>query len=398
MKLRRIFLTCVMVAVLITVLAISISAADYVVKRENLESLTVHDADREPWTRGDVEQIFDGNLGTPGSWLASNGWAGPSGSYVKVVFKEEVTINSFILYGWSNWNHFSITVYDANGQQSGRYEDNSYEVTDASPLDLEFSKIQAKEIIAKIESSKNWGYLAFTEFIITIEHEHEFIEEGDYITYPTCAKEGSVESFCWCGEMGEKIVSPSGQHRFADRIVYRNGFTEPGYRANVCITCDTQDKDISEELEPLFSTLGYSVREDGRNGVQFGFSPNYKSIERYNELSEEIADAVPLQFGTVSTSRNVLAEGNPLKVSEKKVVSVSDKLNVKDYSNLGYSTISCGISGFSSDYNDTQLILSAYVYDGFSIYYLGDATTQDVTSVSYNGLLGITPSDEDDTI
>lgn len=386
MKLRKFLLICSIVVVMSVLFAISISAVDYTLVRDDIESIVT--ANTNGNTRNDVEHMFDGNLDCASGWYPNNGWAGPTGSSVTITFKKEYTINAVIFYGWSNWNSFYVNFYDALGNETGYYDGAGYQVMDGSPTDFGISDIKAKSMVINITYSKGWGNMSFTEFFIVTQHTHDYSHSSTVVKAPSCAKEGLAEHFCECGDSVYKEIEPHGQHVEREMVVFRNGFTNPGYKATVCINCDTKDTNITDEIGPLFTSLGYSVREDGQGGIQYGFCVNYENIELFNSLSQ-----TKLQFGTVVGSRAVFSEGNPMQLYGVDAIPTDDKIVAKDYTNSGYDIITCKISGFGSELNDTQLILAAYVCDGYNVYYLGEETTMDIVTKSYNDIRNISATE-----
>ena len=432
MKFRKFLLVLSLVALLAVLCAFSVSAeAEEILLDPNFfDAECTEGCPRAAY----VPNLFDGDITSGGLYGGERPvWYGrcPScfgdnaleGDAITITFKQEMVITKMEYYVTGNWTKATVEFLDSKGEIIHIVTGDSYDsrivadinhsgpegacktifqTGDADKLGESLEVLTGVKQIRIYRACSKWHdkpnpnehyrTLTISEIKIYGLHEHNFSTEGDYIEYPTCALDGLVKSFCFCGAEGEKVVAASGNHRSFERIVFRNGFTEPGYKTMVCLTCDTQDQlDYAGKIDigPLFSTLGYSVREDGKSGVQLGISPNFENIEFYNSIASS-----PLQFGTISGSRNVLAEGNPLSIDENgDIAAVSDKLVLKSYTDLGFSIISCKISGFSSDFYDTQLILSAYVYDGINIFYLGNETSKTLSTVSYNGLLGVEPSD-----
>ncbi|MBE6674536.1 MAG: hypothetical protein E7596_05480 [Ruminococcaceae bacterium] len=375
---KKLLIVLAVMAVMMTLLTVSINAEDLVISKDHIESITP--AGIEGGQRGDVYQMFDGNINCAGGWYPGNCWAGPTGSTATVIFIDEYKINSVVFYGWSNWNGFSVTFYDAEGTETAKYFNGGYQVMDGSPTDLEISDIKAKTMVVKTESAKGIGNMSFTEFVINATHEHNYSKVQSVISEATCSLPGSAVYECVCGLTETKEIPATGEHSDpVETVIFRDGFGKPGFKGTVCKTCDTQDV-VVEEIGALFNLLGYSVCTFGDHGIQLGVGINYDNMAKYTELTGNA-----IQFGTVVASRNTLAEGNPILIGESGLEAVNDKILMKDLTNSEYLLINSKLT-FDSSFDDTQLILAVYVCIGDAIHYLGEGTTYNVVTVSYNEL------------
>ena len=380
MKLRKFFIICAVIFALTAMLAISVSAQELQLTRDQIESLTADLVGGGQ--RGDVEHIFDGDLRSADPWwYPPNGWAGVTGSSVTVVFVDEIEITSVLFYGWSNYNAYSVTFYDEAGIETAKHYDKAYEIMDGSPSDLEIRGIRAKTMVIKTESAKGVGNMTFTEFIIKYNHEHKFVNFESMIVPPTCALEGVAEYSCSCGEKQNGPYEATGEHTEETFVAYRNGFTNTGYQIIGCPTCDTRDNVIGE-VGALFTPLGYSVSETGANGIHYGFAVNYDNLDRFEELA-----GYGIDFGIVAYSLNAYDGETPLLATSTGVAPYANGVICKTMTFNGYDVISYKISGFSDDYKDSMFVLCGYIFDGESFYFLGDESSKEVTPVSFNGIL-----------
>ena len=410
MKLKKLLLILAVMAVMMTTLTIFVSAADVeeiLFGLNNFESIAANDDNER---KDMVHKLVDGDVTCGGIYGEEtdnidnqHAWMGGVDDYVMFTFKEPTVVTDMDIYVTGNWTWAIIEFFDETGKLI-LLVDNDDIIANENPYgpvgvkkpvfkpadESQYLTVsQIKITVASLKWGRHSTYL-LSEVEIHGLHEHKYTTFEYVETPPTCALEGQALHSCNCGSTVLLPIEPHGQHIEGTRVVYRNGFTQDGYKATVCVNCNTMDSNITDTIGPLFTTLGYSVREDGlSSGIQLGFSPNYDNIARYNELS-----GMTLKFGTVMSSRAVLTEGNPLQINGLDVSTVQDGIIAKDYTTLGYDTIVCRIGGFGESLNATELIISAYVYDGYNIFYLGDETTTDVTTVSYNGLKGIVVEEE----
>ncbi len=395
MKIRKLLIVLAVMAAMVTLLAVYVNAAviEEIEFGYNHFQSVIANEDNE---RKDIlETLFDGDSTDGGIYDANVGWWGGIDDYILITFHEPTEITHMTMYLVGNWTLALVEFIDENGQVVYFNDENhANSAWSSEPMvffnaEDESQRVTVKQIQITVKELKWEGYqrtYKISEIDLFGMHEHKYVNYQHVVTPPTCALEGQALYTCNCGDEALLPIDPHGQHIEGERVVFRNGFTNPGYKSTVCVNCDTMDSNITDTIGPLFSTLGYSVREDGTGGIQLGFSPNYENIAIYNELS-----GTPLQFGTVMGSRAILPEGNPMQIDGLGVSAVQEGLAVKDYTSLGYDIISCRIAGFGEALNATELIISAYIYDGYNIFYLGSDTTSDVTTVSYNKLRGITP-------
>ena len=409
MKFRKLLIICTLLAVMMSLLVLGINAAaieEITFDIDNFSSVVANDDNER---KDMVFKLLDGDITSGGIYgeESSNideqhAWTGGIGDYVLFTFDEPTVVTEMEIYVTGNWTHAIIEFFDETGKAI-LLVDNDDIFANENPYgpvgvvkpvfkpadETQYLTVsQIKITVASLKWQGRHSTYTLSEVVIKGLHEHKYTNFVQVATPPTCALEGQALYTCNCGDEALSPIEPHGQHMNGTRVVYRNGFTNPGYKADVCVNCDTMDSNITDTIGPLFSTLGYSVREDGKGGIQLGFSPNYENIALFNELS-----GTTLQFGTVMGSREVLKEGNPLRVDGMSVSLVQEGLVQRDYTSLGYDIISCKIAGFGEALNATELIIAAYIYDGYNIFYLGSETTVNVPTVSYNGLKGIIPEE-----
>ena len=409
MKLRKLFIVLVVTAIMVTALALCINAAAIEEIQFDINNFTSVVSNEDNERKDIVHKLLDGDITCGGIYdeetsdpEKQHAWMGGIGDYVLFTFPEPTVVTDMDIYVTGNWTWAIIEFFDETGKLV-LLVDNDDIIANDNPYgpvgvkkpvfkptdETQYITVsQIKITVASLKWSRHSTYL-LSEVVIRGLHEHKYTNYVEVVTPPTCALEGQALYTCNCHDEALFPIEPHGQHIYGNRVVFRDGFTNPGYKSTVCINCDTMDSDITDTIGPLFSTLGYSVREDGVGGIQLGFSPNYENIALYNELS-----GTTLQFGTIMGSRAVLTEGNPLKLDGLGVSTVQSGLVSKDYTSLGYDIISCRIAGFGEALNGTELIITAYIFDGYNIFYLGSETTVDVPTVSYNGLKGIVPEEE----
>ena len=390
---KKLFIILAVMAVMFTLLAVSVSAEVVQIDTNYIESIVASEGNGRVQY---LSQLFDGSIATGGIYDHNTGWCGNVGEYFTITFKDEIVIELVDVYLTGNYTKATIDFFNANGDrvytantlaESGAYGPDAIKV----PVFEESEKVPAisvKTITLKVTEIK-WNdsrTYKIHEIVIKSDHEHSYKNEIERLENPTCALPGSAIFECVCGLTQESIIPATGEHTEPiEQIVFRDGLTGNGYKAMVCGTCDTQDVRVegSPEIGPLFESLGYSICTFGDYGIQLGIGVNYENLALYEEVSGKT-----VEFGTVVTSRNILTEGNPLITdgATGEMMPVDERILVTNLTERNYSVIVSKLSGFGESFLDTELILSVYVRLGNSLFYLGDETTKSVVTKTYNSL------------
>ena len=128
---------------------------------------------------------------------------------------------------------------------------------------------------------------------------------------------------------------PALGHENTVIVAYENGYLESGYRKEGCSRC-TQH--TTEVLLPLFTTLGFSVPEDGGTSISVGFVVNREAIEIYNKATD-----ITVSYGVFAVSQSKLGEGdlfdeNLVPSSNAIIQAIDDANNVFLIKVTGFST------------------------------------------------------------
>ena len=387
---RKLLFTLMLVALTVMLFAVTAGAADLILSAENIASAT-STGEGSDW--GNPNQMFDGNRNSASDWLTSNGWAGSSGAVCTIIFDDEYTIKNIDMYVWSNWKPGAeVVFYDAQGNETHKVDIDNLSILDGSTWAFpmpEFPFKAKKMVINRRVNDYNLRYFTIVELNIYAEHSCNFTVPDAVVTEPTCAMDGEQIFLCpKCGESNIELIPATGEHSVSERVIYRDGFNCPGMIASACATCATLDEKI-DDVPAMFTSLGYSACEFGKNGVTYGIFIDQEAIAIFNEYAAENGEA-SIDFGIVAGSRSAFAEGNPLVIGASGVEKASNTLAVKSFKYSEAYLASYSLNGFADEYKDTQLILSAYIYDGSTIYYLsGDVCDVDVVTISYNEVLSV---------
>ena len=394
---KKILFVLFAVAMLTVLFAISVSAAaEMILTKDDIASMTSTGTGAGDY--GSLEYLFDGELTGSGwfnGYIPGDGWSwgGVQNSIATITFKEEFIITAIDSYIWTNWKPgYTVKFLDAEGRETYSLELTDFNHTVDTPYSMPMPEtpFKAKQIVLtryNCGADRTINFL-FIELEIYVQHSCNFTIPGDIVLDPTCAMDGEQEYFCRCGESQNELIPPTGEHSISDRVVYRDGFNYPGIIATACATCSTQDEKI-DDVPAMFKSLGYSASEFGKNGVTHGVFVDWDAIATFNEYAARNNES-SIDFGMVAGARSAFSNGNPLTITSNGVGVASNVLAFKSFADTDASLISYSLNGFGDMYKDTQLIVSAYIYDGNEIYYLsGDDCYTEVSTVSYNEVLDI---------
>lgn len=143
-----------------------------------------------------------------------------------------------------------------------------------------------------------------------------------------------------------------------------------------CTTCGT--KSVLEIIDPIFTTLGYSVEEGGElGGVTLKTKIDFIALARYEELTEE-----KLHYGVVAGIKTNTSTGNLISFEDDKV-KANEGAVCLDFSNvIQYNYIELKITNIN---RTATVYCNTFVSDGSSVTYIcgskesNEAISQNVT-------------------
>ena len=171
-------------------------------------------------------------------------------------------------------------------------------------------------------------------------------------------------------------------------VEYANGFMANGKKAVVCTNegCGFKNE---EDLNPLFSCLGYSAYEAGGDGIAIGYMVNNEAIDEYTSITGK-----NLTYGVFVASQSKLG-GNDIFDQEGNkangVVSV-------EITSSEFAVFELKVVGFTDENKGSLLAMGAYVKitdgENAEYSYMQDDTkgeqTGDYYFVSYVDIVGKT--------
>ena len=107
----------------------------------------------------------------------------------------------------------------------------------------------------------------------------------------------------------------------------------------------------NEELNPLFTCLGYSAPENGNDGIAVGFTVDIEAIKEYEKVTDKT-----LKYGAFAVAKQKIGD-NYIFASDGTVAS---NAIVAELSNYEFVSFELKIVGFTDEYKDAKLAMGAY--------------------------------------
>ena len=134
-------------------------------------------------------------------------------------------------------------------------------------------------------------------------------------------------------------------------VKYEKGFLTSGVKSVVCNSEGCTLK-IDQDLEPLFTCLGYSAAENGDGGIAVGYTVNNTAINTYKEIAN-----VSLKYGVFAISQEKLGAGD---VFDENGTVAANAISF-DVTGYEYSVFVLKIVGFTDAQKEVKLAMGAFV-------------------------------------
>ena len=209
---------------------------------DEIESIT---ASHENNSTTNLEKLFDGDKMSTGIWTNDTSkeyFPSYSGDYLTITLKNEIDLDSIVIWTCGNWTMARLTVFDANGnkvaEESVIYSsDNPTSVILSTPVEILFdSSIKAKTVVLTAVSLKFEGqsYSGQKTSEIELFHASASCEHNWLDATCTAPKTCSI-----CGATEGEIYF----HRFERLVeIVAPTCTEEGYSVYQCLTCEMTER------------------------------------------------------------------------------------------------------------------------------------------------------------
>lgn len=347
---------------------------------------------------------------------------GPSGKELNLVFLGEVTGCVYLNGGGHQKHAEKVTVYFANNSLSD-YNQNGFKVKPSTTSVLNVPNAIRVAFCEGTGAGTNGNVTGVEYVYITnidgTSYTSDYVNHADYgfdfenhkhygsadIAPATCGKNGFKGTNCIvcdkqigevlqatgdhkyeddhdcttaeiCTVCTQTVVEANSSHRTAVTITYENGYLGVGVRTE---SCENDGCEYCQVTNPraLFEFLGYS-KDMASTQICVGYYIAYAEIEEYKSVN----NLPTLEYGLVAGVSQNIPNAKPLQIVDGEVQAITPtkgSIASLDLSTYDLTLVDFRLTGFE-DYQDLEILMCAYVYDGTSLVYLQDTQAQSVSA------------------
>ena len=170
-----------------------------------------------------------------------------------------------------------------------------------------------------------------------------------------------VDYLISCSRCGEAMYCINPEHNIEKTLVYET-YGTAGVLKEQCTECNVGAK---ETVVPALITFkGYSVNGDS-TAVCVGYAINTEAVKLYKEINQ-----TSFEYGVVVALAEKVDDYKALVIEEEKTTVVNTSVLQATIDKDVYSKLDVKIVGDFSGNENTEILMSAYIYDGTEIAYI----------------------------
>ena len=221
-----------------------------------------------------------------------------------------------------------------------------------------YSAIVSADTVDYLAESSKWTYTvggAISNHTIVINYCNSLaLTRSHSATDEICANND------FCADCGYLTCEP---HESVATITYPNGYTQAGVKRACALAVCNGSKPT--EAEPIFTTFGYSVKEQNGYGILSTYKINKDALVEYERANGS------LQIGIVMANADFDGQSTFMtKNSEGKYVLNSTRGVQVEMLGRSYSRIDIRIDNFTQNEANLNLVMAIYVADENGIVYI----------------------------
>jgi hypothetical protein len=185
-----------------------------------------------------------------------------------------------------------------------------------------------------------------------------------------------VKEYHICDRCKKDLLIKKDAHEYIESMKFDNGFDNYGKYICDCTNEGCVATDIIRDLEPIFTPLGYSVKDDG-TALMGGFGISIESLNAYNEYAEK--NGLPkISYGIIMSNANGIKIENGVLTSG---FGIQLKANGDDYSRINYT-----VADFKAESSlvNLDLVIALYVENGDEIVIIQSETKKSTSEADIN--------------
>ena len=282
----------------------------------------------------------------------------PSNANKTVVISENVTSHSTKMFAGSGVENVvylgDMTSYKLTTEQETKLNILLPNTTTMPTISATGSTNGSAVYLCKLNKSFAFDENAWKDETVHIEDPSKSIITKE----PTCADNAKKDTTCFCGAyIGEVEIENSnygGKHDLENakviNLVYAD-FASTGTKTLKCPKCGSED--ITEQVDALFTCLGYSTAEFANGGISIGYNVNKDAISEYEELT-----GTEVSYGLFAGTKAGLGTNDVIGETGEAVAGAI----TAGFENSAYSFMYIKMYGFENEtQKDTLFAMGAYV-------------------------------------
>ena len=177
------------------------------------------------------------------------------------------------------------------------------------------------------------------------------VKEANIIVLYTAyeAEKVTVDGIIMCSGCGMVYSCNSPNHEHEIISFNYESYEEQGEMVVKCKTCNVID---TFSTPALFTCLGYSAPENGKNGIAIGYTVNNEAIKDFEKATGKI-----INYGVFAVLKDRLGEQSIFGDDG----TAADGVKNADITSYGVSNFELKIIGFTDQYKDIKIVMGAYV-------------------------------------
>lgn len=199
------------------------------------------------------------------------------------------------------------------------------------------------------------------------------VKNSELISPATCVDYAVYNAKCFCNKTIGEVLGTTydlNNHDYTSEnaiivsINYNKVYTANGVKT---ITCGRENCGTNKEFtaNPLFTTLGYSIKENNGYGIISTYVINAVALKEYEDINGAIT------FGIIMANANFDGQSAFMSKNDQDKYVLNSSYGVQlEIKNRDYSKVNATIDQFTQDEASLNLVMALYVIEGDNVTYI----------------------------